>query len=143
MDRYITKDIKDVERLIGTTLINGETPKDKLNHTQIQIMFYLLKHKDENICQKDLERETHLKKASITGTLDSLQDKGIIIRKQSEDDKRKNFIMLSQKALNARDKIQTKMLNIEERIKVGVTQEELDTFYRVMDKVKDNLTKKD
>ena len=55
-------------------------PSEHLNHTQIQILVYLIKHKNEEVCQKDLQNETHLKKASITGALDSLEDKAVTIR---------------------------------------------------------------
>lgn len=141
MERSILKYIKDMHILIGEKITYENDPKAYFNHTQIQILLYLIKHKNEEVCQKDLEIETHLKKASITGTLDSLQDKGIIIRKQSEDDKRKNIILLSDKALKLKDNISEKYKEIESKIRENITEEELNQFYSVFDKMERNLRK--
>ena len=141
MDRLITKEIKDLDVLIGKNITKGNNPKGILNHTQMQILLYLFKHQNEDVCQKDLEIETHLKKASITGTLDSMQDKGIIERKQSEDDKRKNIIVLSKKTLDIKEKIEDRFKEIEISIKKGITEEELNNFFKVVEKIKANLNK--
>ena len=141
MEKLITKEIRDIDRIIGKTLTNNNKLKGNLNHTQLQILFYLLRHSDQEVCQKDLEIETHLKKASITGTLDSLQDKGIIERKQSEDDKRKNMIVLSKKALEEKENFETKIRQIEEEIKTNISKDELNDFFKVIDKIKMNLKK--
>lgn len=139
MERYITKEIKDVNILIGKTIAKSHDINEYLNHTQIQILMYLVKHSDEEICQKDLEAETHLKKASITGTLDSLEEKGMIVRKQSKDDKRKNVIVLSEKASNTKNEILEIFKSVNKQIKQNITDEELNQFYNVIDKIKNNL----
>lgn len=139
MERYIIKEIKDVNILIGKTIAKSHDINEYLNHTQIQILMYLVKHSDEEICQKDLEAETHLKKASITGTLDSLEEKGMIVRKQSEDDKRKNVIVLSEKASNTKNEILEIFKSVNKQIKQNITDEELNQFYNVIDKIKNNL----
>ena len=110
-----------------------------MNHTQLQILMYLTKHRDEEVCQKDLEIETHLKKASITGTLDSMEDKGIIKRIQSTEDRRKNLIVLSEKAIIEKERFEEKFKQIEEKIKYNITDEELENFYSVLDKMERNL----
>lgn len=139
MERYITKEIKDVDMLIGKTIAKSHDVNEYLNHTQIQILLYLVKHSDEEVCQKDLEAETHLKKASITGTLDSLEDKGMIVRKESKEDKRKNVIVLSEKAANTKAEIQEVFRKVNKQISQNITKEELEQFYKVIDKIKNNL----
>lgn len=139
MEKYLAKEIKEIERLIGNKLVRNEKPSDNLNHTQVQIMFYLLKNQDKAICQKDIEKEVNLKKASITETLDSLEKKGIIDRVRSDDDKRKNNIVLTQKALGGKDKIESKIKDVECLIRKGIDQQSLDCFYNVIDKIKENL----
>lgn len=139
MEKYLAKEIKEIERLIGNKLVENEKPSDNLNHTQVQIMFYLLKNQDKAICQRDIEKEVNLKKASITETLDSLEKKGIIDRVKSDDDKRKNNIVLTQKALGGKDKIESKIKDVECLIRKGIDQQSLDCFYNVIDKIKENL----
>lgn len=139
MEKSITKSIKDLNILIGKNAIDEINPIEYLNHTQIQILVYLIKHRNKEICQKDLQKETHLKKASITGTLDALEDKGAIIRIPSEDDKRKNIIVLSEKALKAKNKIEKKYEEIENRIKIGIKEKDLEIFFNVIGKMERNL----
>ena len=91
MKRYIVKEINDLSRNLKDHVANGFDPKKYLNMTQLQILNYLLKHKEEDVCQKDLEIETNLKKASITGCLDILEDMNLIERCKAADDKRKNY----------------------------------------------------
>ena len=140
MERHLTKEIKDLDVLIAKALKNGNKNKEVLNHTQLQILFYLNKHFNEEVCQKDLEIKTHLKKASITGALDSLQDKGIIERKTSIEDKRKNIIVLSEKALKEKDKIKMRFEEIENELKKNISQKELNEFYSIINKMKANLS---
>lgn len=141
MERYITKEIKDLDMLIGKTIAKTHDVNEYLNHTQIQILLYLVKHAGEEICQKDLEAETHLKKASITGTLDSLEDKEMIVRKQSDDDKRKNIIVLSQKASNIKTEITNIFKSVNKQLEKNISEEELKQFYATIDKIKNNLKK--
>lgn len=139
MERSVIKDIREIEMIIGDYIIKSQKYEKYINHTQMQIVLYLIRHEGEDICQKDLEIETHLKKASITGTLDSMEDKGIIIRKQSDEDKRKNLIFLSEKTLNEKERIKKRINEIEEKINNNITEEELNQFYSVIDKMKANL----
>lgn len=139
MDTYLVKEIRDLAYLIGKDLTKNYNPSDHLNNTQIQILLYLVHHIDEEVCQKDLEAETHLKKASITGTLDSLEDKGMIVRKQSEEDKRKNVIVLSDKAAKLKNELTKDYLDTDKKIKRNISDEELKQFYSIIEKIKLNL----
>lgn len=139
MERYIAKEIKEADVLISKKLMKYNNPTKYLNNTQIQILMYLIKHSSEEVCQKDLEIETHLKKASITGTLDSLQDKRMIIRKQSDNDKRKNIIVLSEEASKIRTELSERYRKIEEYMRENITEQELNTFYSVLEKIKKNI----
>lgn len=142
MEQSLVREIRDLDIMIGKSFSKSDMPKESLNHTQIQIVFYLLRHMNEDVCQKDLEIETHLKKASITGTLDSLEDKGLILRKASQDDKRKNIIVLSERAINIKDNLEKKFQELEEQIKNNIDEDELANFFKTAEKIKNNLNKK-
>jgi len=139
MEKSIIKQIKELDISIGKNLIEKSKKDINLNHTQFQILMYLMKHSDKQVCQKDLEIETKLKKASITGSLDSLQDKGIIERKPSEDDRRKNIIVLSKKALNIKDDVEAKFKDVEKQLIKNISKQELNTFKLILEKMHNNL----
>lgn len=141
MERYLIQEIRDIALLMGKKLTKNYDPSDNLNNTQIQILLYLVHHSNEEVCQKDLEIETHLKKASITGTLDSLEDKGMIVRRKSNEDKRKNIVVLSEKASKLKKTLRADYIATDKKMKKDISEEELEKFFSVLDKIKLNLKK--
>lgn len=142
MEKYITKEINDFHRELSSTIYDGSIPDKKiLNNTQLHIVMYLLRNMDRDVCQKELEAEIHLKKASVTGTLDSLEEKGIITRTMCEDDKRKKFIKLTDKALNMKSQIMDRIDEVNTRVVKDISEEDLKTFLNVLEKMKENLKK--
>lgn len=142
MEYQLVKEIRDINCIINKEITKYSNPYKYINPTQIQIMLYLLRHMDEEICQKDIEAETHLKKASVTGTLDSLEEKGAIKRIQDETDKRKNLIVLTKRALEYKDKLINKTLEVEENALKGISEKELKQFFSTIEKIKGNLEAK-
>lgn len=140
MDRHITKELKDLDHEIGKIVKNSiHFGKMPLNHTQVHIIGYLLKNADKKICQKQIEEEIHLKKASITGSLDSLQDKGLIQRVTCKDDKRKKYIKLTDIVMKEKKEIENKFREIDKKLVKNLSKEEINSFFLIVDKMKKNL----
>lgn len=141
MERSVVKEIRDIDKLIGRYISDGHDPRKIMNLTQFQIIHYLLKHADENVCQRDLEIETNLKKASITGAIDSLVEKGMVTRIQSQEDRRVNFIRLTEQMLEFKQNFENRIAELNENIMKDIDARELESFYRVLDKIKENIRK--
>jgi DNA-binding MarR family transcriptional regulator len=110
-----------------------------LNLTQFQILIYLLKNEDKDVCQKDLEDEIHLKKASITANLDVLEGKDLIRREPGRSDRRKKFLKLSKKTKSFTRLMEEKEKNYDRKIIAGIPEEELDVFFRVCEMIGKNI----
>ena len=139
MEKMITKEISDIEHKMRNYVSKDHDFKKLFNMTQFHVLMYLQRNIDKDVCQKDLEVETNLKKASITGVIDSLVEKGFVERVVAKDDRRKNYIKLTQKALDIKSQV---LNNIDELNKImtnGISDEELEVFFKVMQKFKDNL----
>ena len=140
MERSIIKELRIVEQLLRDYLdSDSELGNEKYNMTQYHIIGYLLKHEGEKVCQKDLEKETGLKKASITGSIDNLVEKGSVIRVPSTDDKRKNYIYLTDKVLNRRKQLEERENLFNDQIKGNIPEEDKEAFFRVIDQIKLNF----
>lgn len=140
MANNITKVLKDLDREVGRNLIYGHPFNKKiLNTTQIHIVGYLLKNHDRDVCQKELEEEIHLKKASITGSIDSLEEKGLVERVISKEDKRKKFIKLTHIVLDKKSVFEKRVQEIDKKIIAGFTEEELAQFENMVERMKKNL----
>lgn len=139
MERSIIQELRSVEQLLKDYLGNDAVRSGKYNLTQYHIIGYLLRHDGEKICQKDLEKETGLKKASITGSIDNLVEKGTVIRVPSTDDRRKNYIYLTDKVLNFRKQLKERENLFNDQIKGNIPEADKEAFFRVMDQIKDNI----
>ena len=131
---YLTRDINDY-------INNGNDLLSYFNMTQLKIINYILMHENENVCQKDLELETNLKKASITGCLDSLAERDLIKRVQADDDKRKNYIVLTDKATAYKNEFYQREIDLNNWIVENISKEDLDTFFEVIRKIKENINR--
>ena len=61
--------------------------------TQIQIIEYLVRHMNDEVYQKDLEKVFSLKRATISGVLQTMEKNGLISRVVDETDTRKKKIL--------------------------------------------------
>lgn len=139
MKRYIARDLSQLTNMLLNRVTKYTNPMDYINFTQLGIMHYLLDNQDKEICQKDIEIQMQLKKASITGALDSLEAKHAIKRIVDKNDRRKNIIVIDKEALKYKDKISMYLNDIEKKITQGINEKELDTFCMVMEKMISNL----
>lgn len=139
MKKYLARDLSQLCTLLLKSVTKYSNPMDYINFTQLGIMHYLLDNQDRDICQKDIEIQMQLKKASITGALDSLESKHAIKRIVDKNDRRKNIIVIDSQALKYKEKIGTYFKDIENKTIKGISEKDLDTFYKVMGKMITNL----
>ncbi|MBR2788211.1 MAG: winged helix-turn-helix transcriptional regulator [Erysipelotrichaceae bacterium] len=141
MRKNIGKKMHQLSHHINRYLEENDTSRRGLNETQLQILNYLMNH--ENVIQKDLEIETQLKKSSITGSIDSLSQKGLVERNKGGNDRRKNYIVLTKEALEGRKLLEDKLAKLDEKIIEGIEKNELETFINVLDRMISNLHSED
>lgn len=140
MDRHLTRELKEFEKEIRNAVNEGHMPfTHHINFTQMQIVHYLLENNDKEVCQKDFEAFLGLNKASISGSLDSLEDKGLIKRTQSTDDARKKIITLSEEFMVKQEHVYQMFKELDRQLISGISEEELVDFYKVLDKIKENF----
>lgn len=141
MRRSIVRELGYLNRELNDYVSNGNDLLSYFNMTQLKIINYILLHENENVCQKDLELETNLKKASITGCLDSLAERDLIKRVQADDDKRKNYIRLTDKAITYKNEFYQREVDLNNWIEENINKEDLDTFFKVIKKIRNNIDK--
>ena len=137
MPRNIGKKMRKLAQRINVYLEENDTSRRGLNHTQLQILNYLMCH--DKVIQKDLEIETQLKKSSITGSIDSLVEKDLVRREKGDDDKRKNYIVLTQQAIEGKKLLEDKLATLDGRLVEGIEKNDLETFVDVLEKMIANL----
>lgn len=87
----------------------------------------------------DLSKTMGCSRQNVKQIVASLEKKGFIELKASESDKRKQQIYLTKKAFEMSDKYSAKEAEYIEGMFKGVTMEEVDSAYRILSKIEDNL----
>jgi len=121
-----------------TSLVDKKFKKQfNLSHGQVFILINI--YRDEGICQHRLCEEYNLDKSGVGRILKKLENKDLIIRESDPDDKRKKLIYLTEKAKDMKAEFKELLKEIEEQMRKGLTQEEINTVRKVLKKIYKNL----
>lgn len=145
-DKNIFNSIKELEKGIVRKIMS-ETSHDEMyskpSIAQMQIIKYILKHEEETIYQRDLEEVFNLRRATISGILKTMEKNNVIIRVCDPNDARGKIVILSDDAKKFFKEKETLFKKLETVLKKDISKEELETFYKVILKMRDNINRKD
>ena len=150
-EKDILYQIKTLDKMIFRKLCSSEDMLKAKNAiinrtmtpTQMQIIEYILEHDASSIYQKDLEKVLKLRRATVSGVLQTMEKNGLIERIVDEKDKRVKKIILNDKKKNIFYEKLEKIKIIENIIKRDISQEELDIFFGVILKMQSNIQREE
>lgn len=116
---------------------NGETKK--VPRGQVMIIHYLMEHPDKEVYQKDIEKFFSISGATATNMIKGLERAGLVERIANEHDARLKRLVLTEKAIVREQKIRKIIMELEEGMVRGFTEEEITTYCRLTDRVLQNL----
>ena len=119
---------------------NKHLVKYNLTSSQQEILFYLGFHEGEPIHQREIEKWFHLKNPTVTGILNRLEEKGFIVRKTKEDDKRFRMIELTDKSRCLMQEMCEEMWQMDDRIYSCMTEEERSQLSGLLDRILNSLS---
>lgn len=145
-EESILYQIKDLERVIFRKLLaDGEirsedlAPKMKTTPTQMEIIMYMLEHQEEAVLQKDLEDALNLRRATVSGVLQTMEKNDLIERMTDSEDTRTKKLVLKQKTIEVFEKNKRKFDRIEEKLVKGIPEEKMKIFREVIEMFKKNI----
>lgn len=142
MERFALKSIKDLENeILKKNKMNFLGNIKAINVTQIHIIKYLLDNKDCEVYQKDFETLLNIRKSTISGILSTMEKNKIIKRLPAESGKGK-LIELTPEVLKLGREVISKLKDLEDELVEGISEEDMEAFYRVIDKMTENIKKK-
>ncbi len=149
MNNRVLYQIKTLEAIILRKFLtdnefNKNMPSEcsKPTPTQMQILEYILEHENEEIYQKDLEDVLNLRRATVSGVLQTMEKNNLIERVTDLVDTRTKKIILNSKARMVFIERKKRIEQVEKIIINGISQEDLETFSRVIKMMKENVKKK-
>lgn len=122
-----------------TKQINNNLEKYDLTFAQSSVLMFVLLNQDKKINQRQIEIEFSLSNPTVNGILNRLENKKLIKRESDELDKRiKNIIPLSE-AFSFFESIKETKEKMEISMLKGISNEELETLLKVIEKMNKNL----
>lgn len=113
-------------------------PDDSLTKMQMWIIGYIY-NKESEVFQGELERTFHITRATASDILKRMERDGLVIRTPSPLDARMKKITLTDAAVQIADQVKQHIEKTEALMVQGISPEDLDTFFNVIDKIKSNL----
>lgn len=98
--------------------------------------------KEEGTPSTYISNRMGMEATSLTRTLKTLEEKGLIIRKKNPDDGRGVLIYLTDLGKQMREHSKTTVLKFNELVKLNITEEKLNHFMEVTDVINDLITEK-
>lgn len=116
---------------------------EDLSNMQELILHFIIMCKKENLFQKDIEKEFHLKKSNASEILQSLENLNYLERKISKEDARCKKIILTEKSIILRDKLKKNFKKIEKQVIKDLSEDELEFLSKIIDKMITNTIKEE
>ena len=145
MKRKLGFEIGRTSRLIKRVLDNNSQKEyiDKVTGTHGFALGFLHRNKDRDIFQKDFEKEFDIRRSTASHILSLMEENGMIARESVPYDARLKKIVLTEKALNIQTEVMCFFDNLEKEFEKDISEEELQIFYSVLDKINSNIERID
>lgn len=146
-DINVLYEIKSLEKEIVRTFINNKDitiPENIFpSPTQFQIIECIIENKNQEINQKDLESILNIRRATISGVLQTMEKKNLIKRVTNREDVRTKKIILNEKTKEIFEKKRKTIEHTEKELIKNISEEDLETFLKVLNIMKENIKKEE
>lgn len=132
--RYVSKLSNKLRRKLDML-----SSRKEFSGSQGRTLHFLLAQ-TEDIFQKDIEEEYSIRPSTATELLKQMEKNGLIVREPVAYDNRLKKIVLTDKALLYKQQVVEDLTALEETLVKGIPEDELKVFFRVIEKMMDNLS---
>lgn len=120
---------------------NMKDEESRSNHAYI-IGFILNREIDGKYTyQKDIEEKFNIRRSTATGIINSMEKNNLIKRMPDDRDSRLKRLVPTEKALEIHKSIEKKLMEFDSDLRNGITKEELNSFFNILEKIKNNAEK--
>lgn len=140
-NRYIFFELHKCSRLIKRYIDNNTDKEkyEKLTGVHSWAIGFFYHNRDRDVFQRDFEKECNVRRSSATQMLKRMEKNGMINRIGVDYDARLKKIVLTEKAIEIQKTLDEKFEQLERNLSKDISNEELETFFRVLSKITDNI----
>ena len=142
-NKRVTYLIKDLNHEIIRYICIADIDKQKMpTPAQMQILHFIISKQNEKIYQKDIGNALNLRRATLSEILKTMEKNDLIFRIKDQIDTRKKEIIISETAKNNFQIVKDKLNEAEKVITSGIKKEDLELFFKIINKMKENIKTK-
>jgi len=110
-----------------------EQNQEEFNISPEQLgLLHAISHHEADVIQKDMAEMMCKDKSVILRLTDSLEKKGLVRRVTSQEDRRKNYLMVTKLGFRVQDEYLVIVSGLMKELQEGLSQEEIETFDKVV-----------
>ena len=145
LNRKLGFELHRSSRLVKRYMDNDATKLyvDKMTGTHGWAIGFFYHNRDRDVFQKDFEQEFNIRRSTASNILALIEKNGLITRESVPYDARLKKIVLTQKALDVQSIVDKAFEKLEETMRKDISEEELQVFFGVIDKINNNLERID
>ena len=110
-----------------------------VTHVQSRTLMILACRGDEDVTQRELEKELRLKPSTVNGIVSRLEEKGYISRRTSPTDARCRLVSLTETGRKQVEAFETIVDDVGRRYTGWLSEEEYQTLLNLLSRVIENL----
>ena len=124
--------------------LEADVKADEIDEIRLMhgwIIRYLYENRENDIFQKDIEKNFAIGRSSVTGIIQIMEKKGFIRRESVAHDARLKKVTLTEKGIKSHRRIEELITLQNEKMARGIEEEDLQVFLRVAEQIRANLEK--
>lgn len=143
--RRLSFELHRSSRLVKRYMDNDATKLyvDKMTGTHGWAIGFFYHNRNKDVFQKDFEQEFNIRRSTASNILSLIEKNGLIRRESVPYDARLKKITLTKKALEVQSVVDNAFEKLEDTMRKDITEEDLQVFFRVIDKINNNLERID
>ena len=144
-NRKLSFELHRSSRLVKRYMDNDASKMyvEKMTGTHGWAIGFFFHNRDKDIFQKDFEQEFNIRRSTASNILSLIEKNGLIKRESVPYDARLKKITLTQKALDVQSVVDDAFERLEDKLRKDISEEDLQVFFRVIDKINSNLERND
>ena len=112
---------------------------DEATMTNGWVLKYLYYNRDKEVYQKDMEKHFHIGRSTVTGILKLMEQNELVKRVSVENDARLKRVILLPKGEEVHKMIENAVFDTNRQIIEGITSDELETLFSILNKIHNNI----
>ena len=141
IEKRIAPTVRKIDHMLARNLDSHMRAQEKDEITMMHgwIIRYLSMNFEVDVYQRDIEKQFGVGRSTVTNILQLMEKKGYLQREAVEKDARLKKLVLAEKGRELNERIEHLVDQLNEETVMGISNEELDVFFKVIEKLEHNI----